>query len=216
MFNVRAYLTNTALAGFDLIVTAACFFAVQMKSGPASLVPVLILWLALSFYFGTYRSRRLDSPLADVVVIFKVGLTSWIVAQLGSPLLPGFDLADSVTFRFVGANVLGLTAARSALRIALRELRRRGYNVKRLVLIASEELGGRLEKKINRRSHYGYRIVARFVYAAGSDATLIESIRTFLKSEHVDDVILALPQHANALSAMLVSECETLGINVRI
>jgi Undecaprenyl-phosphate glucose phosphotransferase len=217
MFNVRAYLTNTCLACFDLVVTAACFFAVrQVESGSTFFAPVLILWLALSLYFGTYRSRRLDSPLADAVVIFKVGLTSWIAAQLSAVVLPGLDLSHSVTFRFVAANILVLTAARSGLRMALRELRRRGYNVKRLVLIASEELGGRLEKKINRRSHYGYRIVERFAYTAGSDANLIEQACMFLRSERVDDVILALPLQANALSARLVSECESLGINVRI
>jgi exopolysaccharide biosynthesis polyprenyl glycosylphosphotransferase len=228
MFNLRAYLTNTCLACFDLTVTAACFLILrQVESGADSssagfhdiFEPVMILglWLVLSLYFGTYRSRRLDSPLVDLVVIFKVGMTSWLVAQLASAVFPAFVRADLISFRFVVANFLVLTVARSVLRICLRDLRRRGYNVKRLVLIASEELGARLEKKISRRSHYGYHIVARLVHSgAADDATLLERAGELLRSGQVDDVILALSAQANKLTAQLVSECESLGINVRI
>jgi Undecaprenyl-phosphate glucose phosphotransferase len=216
MFNVRVYLTNTCLACFDLAVTAACFFAVA-SAGPDAIVFVLALWLALSSYFGMYRSRRLDSPLADLLIIFKVGFSGWILIQALSTLLPALHLVNFPAARFAVTNFLALAVARSLLRVCLRELRRRGYNVKRLVLIASEELGGRLEEKIGRRSHYGYRIVRRFVYTSVNDGSdLLGRVREFLRAGQIDDVILALPGQANELSALLVAECEERGINVRI
>src|SRR5687768_15648983 len=97
MFRLRAYLTNTYLASFDLAVTATCYFVVRREefgaagnqAGPASLGFVLSLWLVLSFYFGMYRSRRLDSPVADLITLLKVGLASWVVVAFVSPLLPG-------------------------------------------------------------------------------------------------------------------------------
>ena len=223
MFNVRVYLTNACLACFDLAVTAACYFAVRpMQSGTVverAALPlfVLVLWLSLSLYFGMYRSRRLDSLLADMAIIFKVSAAGWLLIQTGSAVLR-LPLDGFSTIGFVATNFAALTMTRSLLRLCLRELRRRGHNVKRLVLIASPEIGLRLEEKIGRRSYYGYRIVRRFAYVEAEDEsdTLLESAMEFLRSTPIDDVILALPADANALCGRLVAECEAQGINVRI
>ena len=215
MFNVRVYLTNTGLACFDLAVTALCYFAIGHSGVP---VFVLTLWLMLFCYFGMYRSRRLDSPLADLLIISRVCLSGWILIQAFSTLFPALNLAEFPAMRFIAANFLALAVARSLLRACLRELRRRGHNVKRLVLVASEELGVRLEEKIGRRSYYGYRIVRRFVYnsAGNGSKDFFNRVREFLATVPVDEVILALPAQANGLSARFVAECETQGINVRI
>ena len=215
MFNVRVYLTNTGLACFDLAVTALCYFALGISGVP---VFVLTLWLMLSCYFGMYRSRRLDSPLADILIISKVCLACCVLIPAFSTLFPALQLAGFPVTRFIAANFLVLAVARSLLRACLRELRRRGYNVKRLVLVASEELGVRLEEKIGRRSYYGYRVVRRFVYnpAGNGSKGFFNRVREFLVTVPVDEVILALPAQANELSARFVAECETQGINVRI
>jgi Undecaprenyl-phosphate glucose phosphotransferase len=215
MFNLRVYLTNTGLACFDLAVTALCYFALGHTGVP---VFVLTLWLMLSWYFGMYRSRRLDSPLADLLIISRVCLAGWILIQAFSTLFPTLNLAGFPAMRFIVVDFMALAMARSLLRAFLRELRRRGHNVKRLVLVASEELGVRLEEKIGHRSYYGYRIVRRFVYnpAGNGGKDFFNRVREFLGTVPVDDVILALPARANELSARFVAECETQGINVRI
>jgi Undecaprenyl-phosphate glucose phosphotransferase len=234
MFQLRAWLTNICLAAFDLGVTAACVvgmsYLVEANAGPgghtaplsdrlASALPLLMLWLLLSLYFGMYRSRRLDSPLADWITILKVALTGWVLAQSSRILFPPLQPAATLTFPFIGANVLVLGAARSALRLSLQWLRSRGHNVKRLLLVASEELGVRIEEKIARRSHYGYRIVSRLSYApgtSGAEQNMMTQVRALLRAGQVDDVILALPSRADALITKIVAECEGEGINVRI
>jgi len=224
MFNVRVYLTNTVLACFDLAITAASCLLLRPAGfdttfgSIAFFAFVLSLWLVLSLYFGMYRSRRMDSPLADLVIIFKVALASGVVIQAASTLLPRANVAGLRLFWFVVVNFLALSLARSILRAFLRELRRRGYNVKRLALIATPELAGRLEERIGRRSHYGYRIVKRVDYidTSGDGGKFLKRVRDALQSDSVDDVILALPATANELAARLVAECETQGINARI
>lgn len=233
MFNVRVYLTNACLAVFDLAVSAVCYFAVG-PFGPAAtpqrvedlIIPdallaaiVLAGWVALSSYFGMYRSRRMDSPLADAVVVLKVGMTSWVLVQLALSVFPALRLSTLGYGRFAGVNIIALIVARSALRVWLRELRSRGYNLKQLLLIASDDTGDRLEQKISRRSHYGYRIAARLAYRSGAgdeNDNLLAEVSALLQTRPIDDVILALPAHANTLCARLVSECESRGVNVRI
>ena len=224
MFNVRVYLTNTGLACFDLVVTAASWLLLRpagfdTASGYIAFFAfVLLLWLVLSLNFGMYRSRRMDSPLADVVIIFKVAFAIGVVIQAASTVLPRGNVAGFRLFGFAVVNFLALSLARSILRACLRELRRRGYNVKRLALIATPELGRRLEERIGRRSHYGYRIVKRIEYVdtRGDGGDLLSRVRDVLRSDSVDDVILALPAQANELTARLVAECEAQGINARI
>src|SRR5207253_2522846 len=96
---------------------------------------------------------------------------------------------------------------------------RHGHNVKQIVLVTSPELGERVVAKIEQRAHYGYRILKHFVYLAGANgdaADLVADFREHIRSEHVDDVILGLPAHANDLAAQLVAECENQGVSVRI
>jgi Undecaprenyl-phosphate glucose phosphotransferase len=178
---------------------------------------VLAVWLVLSLYFGMYRSRRLDSPLADLVIILKVSVAGWVLVQLASTLPAGASLVMFPALQFFAINFLALSLARSALRLCLRELRRRGHNVKRLVLVASPQLGERLEQRIGKRSHYGYRIVHRIDHREGTnDNDFLRRVREILRPHSIDDVILALPAQFNDLSARVVAECEAQGINVRI
>jgi Undecaprenyl-phosphate glucose phosphotransferase len=236
MFRLRAYLINAYLVTFDFAITTLCYVVVlhsELRSGSTQTVfqtlqtPVqvsvlgfaLLTWISLSFYFGMYRSRRLASPFADLVILAKVGFLAWIIFESASHLVPQLSPTRFFLFRFVTTNFLFLALARSALRLAVREIRRRGRNVKQLVLIASPELGRRLSEKIEQRAAYGYQIVRSFVYRGpGEDggASWIEEICGVVRSVRIDDVILALPYSANDVTARLIAECESQGINVRI
>jgi Undecaprenyl-phosphate glucose phosphotransferase len=159
----------------------------------------------------------MDSPLSDAVILLKIGVASVVLTHGSAVVLGHVETPLVAPVRFAVANVLVLAIARSGLRICLREMRRRGYNVKRLVLISSPGLGDRLEKKIQKRSHYGYRIVRRFDYnSAEEDSGFLARVQDFFRSEEIDDAILALPAQANDLSARLAEEFESLGINVRV
>lgn len=235
MFRIRTYLTNACLACFDLTVTALCHIAVWQLELDGTLGPaprqsnisdcllalgfVLILWVVLASCFGLYHSRRLDSPMADAVTLFKVGLASWIVLEGSAHLLPQLTLTPFFLLRFEAINTFALVAARLALRLIARELRRRGRNVKNLVLVATPELGNRVAEKIEQRAHLGYRIIRRLPDAEGDleeAPRLIEKLQDTLSSMAVEDVIIALPAAAHHLTAQLAHECESRGVNVRI
>ena len=236
MFRMRAYLTNTFLACFDLALIACCYLAVEWGElisggGPmgfqnlltrehmAALAFALTLWFVLCSYFGLYHSRRLDSPFVDLIIVLKVGLASWVIVEGAAHLAPSLAPTRFFLIRFAAVNFLALALARSGLRLLLRELRRRGYDVKRIVLVTSPELGDRLTAKIEQRGHYGYRVLKHFLYFVSKEddvTRLFAEVRAYLQSSRVDDVILGLPAQANDLAAQLVAECESQGISVRV
>lgn len=235
MFRVRAYLIQTYLACFDLAVIGACYITVWRGSESRGMgAPfdhaitsehavafggALVLWSALSFYFGIYHSRRLDRPFADLVVIAKVSIVSLVVLEVVTYLAPVFGLPRMFLVRFLTASFIALALARLGLRLAVREMRRRGHNTKALILITSPELGRRLAAKIEQHAHYGYRLLCHFLYFAHEQDekdSLVKAVRNYLRGNHVDDVILALPAQVNDLAAQLIVECENQGINVRV
>src|SRR5262249_54427192 len=138
MFRIRAYLTDTCLACFDLAVIACCYVAVVW----AELTPaqdssfrnllardhliglgfVWAIWIGLSIYFGLYKSRRLDSPFADLGILIKTGLASWVILESLAHQVPSLSTTTSFLIRFVMLNFVALAIARSLLRLALREL----------------------------------------------------------------------------------------------
>src|SRR5262245_66546571 len=95
MFRIRAYSTNTCLACFDLAVIACCYVAVvwvELSPGQNSLfwdlsardhliglALVWSIWIALSIYFGLYKSRWLDSPFADLGILIKTVFESCVI-----------------------------------------------------------------------------------------------------------------------------------------
>lgn len=236
MFPARTFLINAYLAFFDLAVTTACYFGVPFTLGRELSWPVewrvmtasdrilglgwvLAIELALLTYFGMYRSRRLGSALSDLRVLAKTSLASFVVLEGVARLISTFEPSPRFLVSVVFANFLCLSLARFVIRLILREVRRRGHNLKTLLLITSPALCDRLSAKINQQAHYGYCLLPPLLYVPGraqeGEATWLK-FQTCLETDRVDDVILALPAEANGITARLVNECESRGINVRL
>ena len=236
MFKMRALLINSCLAFFDLSITAICFLALlsaeldRAGHGPGwrtitatghlvALGWVVLVWMALLAYFDMYRSRRMSSAFADLTILFKTAVTGVVILQGIAYWIPSLRPTPHFLFAFAAVNLLALSLARFLVRQMLRELRRRGYNTKNMILVASGELGERLETKLRQRAHYGYRIVRRITCAENAIAEpnrVLRELREGLEVVPIADIILALPAEARDLTARLVDECENQGVNVRV
>ena len=236
MFKLRALLINACLAFFDLGITSICFLALlsaelgrtgresgwRAIAGSEHLVALgwmVFVWMALLAYFDMYRSRRMNSTFADLTILLKAAVTSLVILQGIAHWVPPLLPTPHFLFTLATVNLLALSVARSLVRQLLHEVRRRGYNTKNMILVASAELGERLEAKILGRAHYGYRIVRHITHAGNSTAEhdrVQRELREGLEAVPIPDIILALPAEARDLTARLVEECENQGVNVRV
>ena len=236
MFKVRALLINSCLALFDLSVTAFSFFAVLNAEGarlglePGSrsiLTPehllalggVIVVWMASLAYFDMYRSRRMESPFADLTILFKAALASLVVLLGAAHRVAPLCYTPRFLFALTAGNFLVLSLARFLVRQLLRELRRRGHNTKNMILVASPQMGERIEAKLWQRAHYGYRIVRNITCsqnAADGNEQVLRELAAALETAPMPDIILALPAEARDLTTRLVDECENRGANVRV
>ncbi len=235
MFPARRLLINGYLACFDLAITATSYLVTlvlgvargELVGAPLRISPDQILalgWLlpiqlALLTHFGMYRSRRMGSLLSDLWVIGKVSLAGLVILEALTRAAPRLEPWPGFIVVFACTTFACLSVARFAIRLFLHGIRRRGHNLKVLLLVTSDALCPRLAAKIGRRSHYGFKLLPPLIYSPGREHEIERVWQEFqaqIELAHIDDVILALPAEANGLTARLANECEGRGVNVRL
>ena len=210
-------------------VSLAEFLSMRVKVGNFLLFFCLLgVWHILFVSLGVYQSQRLVSRREELTRVFAA--TSAAALCLG--LL-------SVTFRirmvtpiyllvFWLLTTATVMASRLALRFALEGLRRRGRNIRYVLIVGTNSRAVEFARKIESKVESGYRIIgfvdepwsglANFQKGPYHLVCDIERLPAFLRRTVVDDVVIGLPlrsysyyQRASGIATL----CELQGIVVR-
>ena len=184
------------------------------------------LWHLCLRFFGNYRSRRLSSRRSEILDLVKA-------ASVGTTIV----LVVSVLFRFRIATPAFLAAfwlassgllvgGRLALRYALGSVRRRGRNLRNLLIVGTNARTFAFARQIDARPDLGYQLVG-FVdqvregiedeYLARYGRVCdFDGFPAFLRTHVVDEVVVALPVRSlYGQAARIVAVCEEQGIIAR-
>ena len=118
--------------------------------------------------FRIYRSARTSRLSQEVYAIVQGVATVTAIAALASFFTRG-ELSRSVLLIFAGVCGFALIASRVIVRHALRMLRARGYNLRRVMIAGTGGNARELLAKIAEHPDYGF-VVAGFVAAQGEGA----------------------------------------------
>jgi len=203
------------------------------------LVPFIVIIWPLCFYLNSlYRLARGRSRVETFL------LTTVSVLLAGALLLP-FDLFYRVYFLrveniqyqhsrvalviFLVLDVILVFATRQIFRGYLEYIRKRGYNLIRIIVAGAGEVGQNLVDKIARHSELGYRVegfidddpekqslVYHGVPVLGTIDELERIIRERFVDNHVDQIYVALPlsAHRRMLELFAVAREQMVGIKV--
>jgi exopolysaccharide biosynthesis polyprenyl glycosylphosphotransferase len=240
MHHFRRSLLAQGLKIFDLAALSACLGVAVLHPAPPrpiGLTGVLSLRISLRsvllvFVFmvlcrrifeccGLYQSQRLGSRKKFYEAILRA-------VTLAALLLGGL-LAAFGESAFHGASVLEFWAAaltlvalsRVFLYTSLAAVRRRGRNLRSILIIGAGRRGRSFAESIQRRPELGYRVVGFLDDSGGpGPAPLLGGIGDLpriLREEQIDEVALALPLKSfYSQASRLVSFCEEQGIVVRV
>jgi Undecaprenyl-phosphate glucose phosphotransferase len=238
MFKQHARLLNTALASGDLVITGLSFVAAIWLRFYSGLIPtlntpkiehygvvlgfVLPLWLSLFWFFKLYASRRNEAILADAKPL-SMSIALGVVAISAFTFFYREISFSRLAFLFFGIlNFCLLFTERIILRISLRYMRRRGYNLKQLLIVGAGDLGLRVAQTVQKHPEMGYQIIgfvddylSNGVYKKDFGLEVIgKTSETAQLAEHydVDKVIIALPFQAIRKISNIVQLCEREGI----
>jgi exopolysaccharide biosynthesis polyprenyl glycosylphosphotransferase len=198
---------------------AVDFLSSRIKVGNALLGGLLIIIWYIAFELqGLYQSHRLSSfadELKEICrAVFVALVALLIVAQVGR--WKTINLRTTVCVAAIVITLIG--GMRVLLRMHLRQLRLRGHNIKKLLLIGNGPRAEWLAKHVAQRTDLGYRLVGyvdeerRLKDPKTFDVPwlgFISDLARIIENEVIDEVFITLPvksQYSRIESAITILE----------
>lgn len=185
----------------------------------------LILPLFLAFFHanGLYQARRMDSPLGEAGAIVRATALAIIGLAAVTFFARSYSYSRGVIGLFSLLAPMAVIGFRSSVRFLLRQARRRGFNLRYVLLVGSGPLAESVVARIERRPEAGLRILG--VVADGAlggtvaGAKLIGGygdLKSILRAQRVDQLIIALSRHEAERFEKVVASLSDEVVNVKI
>jgi len=163
---------------------------------------ILIVWTLVFYWLDFYRPRRLSGQRRELVEVLK-GCSLALLIFLGVLfLLRSIILSRIVVMLFVLLSFSFLNLSHIVFREGLRFLRRRGYNLRHVLMIGTPRQVEDLAQKLHAYRQFGLRIAAVYLtQEAALEISRFEGkylkdsveLNRLVKSGGIDQVFVALP-----------------------
>ncbi len=232
MLHRQLRITAALNLGGDVAATVGAFFAAWLfrfewpviavtKSVPdfgpyLRMLPFIVLiWPTVYYFHGLYRIRRghsrVDETVSIVVastlavVILTSVLTFDRMTLVGSD--DPFSYSRAFFVLFAAADIFLVALVRMVTRTVLRGVRRRGHNLRRVLIVGAGDSGSEIALKIGRHRELGYEVVGFLdddpekldVDIAGGMRVIgtLDDLEETIERHGVDQVMIALPFEAH-------------------
>jgi exopolysaccharide biosynthesis polyprenyl glycosylphosphotransferase len=203
------------------------FLSMRIKlSNCAAFASILLTWHVIFSLCGLYESKRLSSRRLEVVDVFKATALSTSLLALMAALLR----ITMITPRFLASFwIVGsflLASSRLTMRPLLASLRRRGRNLRYMLVLGTNARAIDFARRIQRKPELGYRILGfvdddwqRMDEFRQTDFPLVSDLAglaEFVRRNVVDEVAIYFPLRSfyeRSLAAAAL--CEQQGIIMR-
>ena len=182
---------------------------------------LLFIWMYSTKVTGLYdefRGRYFSEEIVTIVKnVFILAISTIVILFL----LKDKTLSRQFVVMFVGVTLIMLTSEKYLLRINLEHLRKKGRNLRHLLIIGAGNVGKNFYESIKDNPHFGFNIVGfvddeKKTFLNGKYLGKIKDLDSVLDFRKVDDVIIALPNYASDTIESVVRTCERYTIRVRI
>ncbi len=184
-------------------------------------------WYLIFSWHGLYRSRRIGQIKAEWWEVTKSVTLGTLLLSTIAFLAHLSAINRTFLAAFFIASLTSTLFMRTALRFMLVGARRKGRNLRNIVIVGCGRRGASLGKEIRKRPELGYLILGYIddIPAPqnplhGQPEKLLGSLDSFekiLETFEVDEVFIALPVVSYFETiAKIIAACETLGLVVRI
>jgi Undecaprenyl-phosphate glucose phosphotransferase len=195
----------------DLAVVAASWFAAYglrfyvvgpplrtpdippLRDYVLQVVPILIVWAGAFHWFDLYRPRRIGSHVSEWVDIAKAStLVVLVLVSVMQFVFHDYEYSRVTIVYFWVLSIVGASLLRAVFREALRAARRRGYNVRRAIIVGGGRPAADVLAMLKRRVDLGVQVVGVLGDKREADGGY-EDVRATLDKHPVDVVFVALP-----------------------
>jgi Undecaprenyl-phosphate glucose phosphotransferase len=189
-----------------------------------SLLFIIVTYTILNYFFGLYSPHRTDNISSEVKQIFKVNIIGLLILITTLYIIEVVDYSRWLLALFAIFSVIFMSTERISIRIILRTLRAKGFNVQHILVIGAGELGERFAKKINKNFYIGYNIIGFLddnipnghIFGDSKIIGDIKDLEHIILTKTIDMAILTLSARHYVLIENIVNTLEKHGVKAEI
>ena len=185
------------------------------------LAALLIIWYFSSRATGLYKDFHSRAIISELFILIKNIIIQFIAAIL--ILFISGELIFSRTFiiMYAGFLCLLLSSEKFLVRQILIHLRKKGRNLRNILIVGAGETGMEYYKAIKSNLHIGYNVIGflddeKKAYLNGEYLGKVKDLMLVLNNKAIDNVIIALPSSAEKKIKDVIKTCELYAKRVRI
>jgi Undecaprenyl-phosphate glucose phosphotransferase len=183
------------------------------------------LWPLALRSIGLYRPQRQKSPFDEVFGVFKATLLAGVVLVTITYFVRDARYSRGALLLFTAIAFVGLGVTRFVFKEALQALRRRGYNLRYVLVLGTGRLARQVLEQIDVHRELGFRPIGclsltRMRVGWSIDGTevigTLRDLRDVLSRQQVDQVLVALPSRCFHWLPRIMEICADTTVDVKL
>ncbi len=182
-------------------------------------------YLILYYWFKLYtpkRSQTLEKEIIDVIKVNSVGVAFFLMAITAFKIGNG-NFSRVLLLLFYIINITITLLFRIVLRTSLRYFRKKGYNLKHILLVGYSRAAEEYISRINANPQWGYvvrgildnHVPAGTMYKGVKVLGTIENLEVVLPLSNLDEIAVTLSLSDYDILEQIVSLCEKTGVHTK-
>ncbi|HET7786741.1 MAG TPA: undecaprenyl-phosphate glucose phosphotransferase [Myxococcales bacterium] len=185
----------------------------------------LIVWPLSLRAMGLYRPQRQKTPLDEVFGVFKATLAAGLLLVALTYFVRESRYSRGTLSLFTALSFVGISLERVLLKELLQELRRRGYNLRYVLVLGAGRLARQVLEQIELHRELGFRpvgclsVTRKRVGTRVAGVEVIGTIRELaqaLEGRGVDQVLVAMPSRSMHHLPRIMEVCADTTVDVKL
>lgn len=178
---------------------------------------IVIAWHFIFLVFGLYLSKRLTSRGEEIRDTLKATTAGSLFLYLAGMMFQIRMIGMKFVVTFWAITTLTTILSRLCLRLSLHQIRRKGHNLRWMLIAGTNAKAVEFAKTIELKPELGYRILGfvddewggtpEFKKAGFRRVCDFEGFPQFLRTNVVDELVIALPMRSYFMQASEITAC---------
>ncbi|SHK24317.1 undecaprenyl-phosphate glucose phosphotransferase [Tepidibacter formicigenes] len=204
---------------------------IKVDSGHLSfeqyIIPVLLIipiYLVIYSFFNLYAPRRLKSVYEEFLNILTANILGIFILATILFLIKQIHYSRYLLLIFT-VNIICITIIeRGFIRLFLRNIRKKGYNLKHSLIVGYSNLTIEFLKRVEKNKHWGYNVAGilddnkKLGYKVKNVNIIgkIYDLERYLQGHYIDEVIITLDIKEYEKLKWVIGICEKMGVRTQI
>jgi putative colanic acid biosynthesis UDP-glucose lipid carrier transferase len=182
---------------------------------------LIFIWLVSARFINLYDEFRTGKFNIELINLIKNIIVQFVASIIFIFMVKDGTYTRTFVVRYTLVLLILTGTGRYFLRTILVYFRKKGRNLRNILIIGAGLIGQKLSETITDNDHFGYRLIGflddeKKSFLNGKFLGPINNLESVISTKHIDEVIIALPNYAEDSIHKVISICENEAVRVRI